>query len=213
MWAEENTRASLFAAMRRKETFGTTGPRIRVRLFAGYGLRGVDLATDDGIRTAYANGVPMGGDLAEKPGQTPEFAVIAMRDVHSAPLQRIQIVKGWIDESGKSFEKVFDVACSDGGHVDPGTQRCPDNGATVDLATCEFSQDKGNAQIQGEWVDPEFDPKQNAFYYARVLENPTCRWSTWDAIRAHVEPNPKLARTIQERAYTSPIWLVPTNGG
>jgi hypothetical protein len=211
IWAEENTRASLFAALRRKETFGTSGPRIRVRLFGGYGLTGVNLATDDGVRTAYANGVPMGGDLLGKAGQKPEFVVIALRDIHSAPLQRIQIVKGWIDASGKSFEKVVDVACSDGAKVDAKTQRCPDNGASVDLATCAFSQDKGNAQLQGEWVDPEFDASQSAFYYARVLENPTCRWSTWDAIRAHVEPNPKLAKTVQERAYTSPIWFLPAH--
>lgn len=211
VWAEENTRASLFAAMRRKETFGTSGPRIRVRMFAGYGLIGLDLATDSGLREAYQNGVPMGGDLAGDGDRAPEFLVIAMRDIRSAPLQRIQIVKGWTDGEGKSFEKVFDVACSDGGAVDPETQRCPDNGASVDLSTCAFSQDKGDSEIKGEWTDPEFDPAQNAFYYARVLENPTCRWSTWDAIRANVEPNPKLAKTVQERAYTSPIWFTPTN--
>ncbi|PQA89776.1 hypothetical protein CW354_01560 [Marinicaulis flavus] len=211
VWAEENTRASLFAAMRRKETFGTSGPRIRVRLFAGYGLEGVNLATDEGVRAAYENGVPMGGDLVAKQDETPQFAVIAMRDIHSAPLQRIQIVKGWTDETGKSFEKVFDVACADNGAVDPATHRCPDNGATADLETCEFSEDKGDAELQSLWTDPEFDPAQNAFYYARVLENPTCRWSTWDAIRAGVAPNPKLAKTIQERAYTSPIWFTPAN--
>ena len=213
IWAEENTRDALFAAMRRKETFGTSGPRIRVRLFAGYGLQGVDLATDSGVRTAYAKGVPMGGDLAGKPGQQPQFVVVALRDSHSAPLQRIQIVKGWIDGSGRSFEKVFDVACSDGGKVDPASQRCADNGATVDVKTCAIPENKGDAQLQGTWTDPHFDSRQNAFYYARVLENPTCRWSTWDALRAGVEPNPKLPRTIQERAYTSPIWIIPTHGG
>ena len=212
IWAEENTRDSLFAAMRRKETFGTSGPRIRVRLFAGYGLKGIDLATDAGVRAAYDKGVPMGSDLAGKPQQKPEFAVIALRDSHSAPLQRIQIVKGWIDSSGKSFEQIFDVACSDGGKVDSVSHRCEDNGATVDIKTCAVSQDKGDAQLQGEWTDPQFDPKQNAFYYARVLENPTCRWSTWDALRAGVEPNPKLSKTIQERAYTSPIWFIPAHG-
>ncbi len=172
----------------------------------------MDLATDEGVRTAYAKGVPMGGDLVSQPGAKPVLVLIAMRDLHSAPLQRIQIVKGWIDANGKSFEKVVDVACSGRRQkVDPGSQRCPDNGATVDAKTCEISQDKGNVQLRGEWVDPEFDPAQSAFYYARVLENPTCRWSTWDAIRARVEPNPKLARTIQERAYTSPIWFLPAN--
>jgi len=210
-WAEENTRASLFAALRRRETFGTTGPRIRVRLFAGYGLSGVDPATDDGVRAAYELGVPMGGELTSRLDQTPEFIFVAMRDVHSAPLQRIQIIKGWTDDSGQSSEMVFDVACSDGGAVDPTTQRCPDNGATVDLATCAYAQDSGDAQLQGLWTDPAFDPRQNAFYYVRVLENPTCRWSTWDAIRAGVAPNPRLAMTVQERAYTSPIWFVPTD--
>jgi hypothetical protein len=211
IWAEENTRDSLFAALRRKETFGTTGPRIRVRMFAGYGIKNVNLATDAGVRTAYAKAVPMGGDLLVKGKQKPELVVIAMRDLHSAPLQRIQIVKGWTDATGKSFEKIFDAVCSDGGKVNRTTQRCPDNSATVDVKTCEFSQDKGDGQLQTAWTDPEFDPQQNAFYYARVLENPTCRWSTWDAIRAHVEPNPKLAPTIQERAFTSPIWVVPAN--
>jgi hypothetical protein len=211
VWAEQNTRESLFAALRRKETFGTTGPRIRVRLFAGYGLQGVDLATDSGVRTAYANAVPMGGDLVAKPGQAPEFVVIAMRDIHSAPLQRIQMIKGWVDASGQSFEKIFDVACSDRGQVDGATQRCPDNGATVDPKTCEISQNKGAGQLQSVWIDPDFDPRQHAFYYARVIENPTCRWSTWDAIRADVAPNPKLPLTIQERAHTSPIWFVPAN--
>jgi hypothetical protein len=209
LWAEENTRASLFAAMRRKETFGTSGPRIRVRLFAGYGLEGIDLATDDGVRAAYARGVPMGGDLENAPGRSPEFVALALRDMHSAPLQRIQIVKGWTDGGGQAMEKVFDIACSDGGEVDRVSGRCPDNGAAVDLSTCAFSQDRGDALLQGHWIDPDFAPGQNAFYYARVLENPSCRWSTWDAIRAGAEPNPKLHATVQERAFTSPIWIKP----
>jgi hypothetical protein len=136
-----------------------------------------------------------------------------MRDANSAPLQRLQIVKGWLDAGGKAQEKVFDVACSDGGAVNPATQRCADNGATVDLKTCTFSQDRGDSEISAVWKDPEFDPKLNAFYYVRVLENPTCRWSTWDALRLGVEPNPALPKTIQERAYTSPIWFVPTRAG
>jgi hypothetical protein len=213
VWAEENTRASLFAALRRRETFGTTGPRIRVRVFAGYGIGGVDLTTEAGVRAAYARAVPMGGDLVGRREGRPEFVFIAMRDVGSAPLQRVQIVKGWTDAAGRSFEKVFDAACSDGGKVDPATRRCPDNGATVDSSSCAFSKDRGDAQIRGVWTDPDFDRRQNAFYYVRVLENPTCRWSTWDALRAGVAPNPRLSRTIQERAYTSPIWFVPTNAG
>ena len=152
----------------------------------------------------------MGGDLVGKRSGKPDFLVMAMRDANSAPLQRVQIVKGWTDSSGKAFEKVFDAACADGGAVDAKTQRCPDNGATVDVKTCAFSQDKGDAQITASWSDPEFDPKLNAFYYARIIENPTCRWSTWDAIRAGVAPSPHLEKTIQERAWSSPIWFVPT---
>ena len=210
VWAEENTREAIYGALRRKETFATTGPRIRLRFFAGYGLAGTQLTSDEGVRKAYAEGVPMGGDLVGKRSGKPDFLVMAMRDANSAPLQRVQIVKGWTDSSGKAFEKVFDAACSDGGAVDAKTQRCPDNGATVDVKTCAFSQDKGDAQITASWSDPEFDPKLNAFYYARIIENPTCRWSTWDAIRAGVAPSPHLAKTIQERAYSSPIWFVPT---
>jgi hypothetical protein len=212
VWAEENTREAIYSALRRKETFATTGPRIRVRFFAGYGLSGTQLTSEAGVRKAYATGVPMGSDLVGKAGQKPDFLVMAMRDTHSAPLQQLQIIKGWTDASGQSFEKVYDVACSDHGKVDVATHRCPDNGAAVDLKTCAFSQDKGNAELAGAWSDPEFNAKQNAFYYARVIENPTCRWSTWDAIRAGVEPNPQLAKTIQERAYTSPIWFVPVKG-
>ncbi len=212
VWAQENTREEIYGALRRKETFATTGPRIRVRFFAGYGLAGTQLTSDDGVKAAYANGVPMGADLVGKAGAKPDFLVMAMRDANSAPLQRVQIVKGWVDASGKAQEKVIDVACSDGGKIDAKTQRCADNGATVDVKTCAFSQDKGDAELATGWSDPEFDPKLSAFYYARVIENPTCRWSTWDAIRAGVEPSPHLAKTIQERAYTSPIWYVPTKG-
>jgi hypothetical protein len=210
VWAEENTREAIYGALRRKEAFATTGPRIRVRFFAGYGLKGTELSSEAGVKAAYAGGVPMGGDLVGKAAGAPDFLVTAMRDPKSAPLQRIQIVKGWRDAKGKASEKVFDVACSDGGKVDARTQRCPDNGAIIDVKTCAIPQDKGDAELAATWSDPEFDPKQNAFYYARVVENPTCRWSTWDAIRSGVEPSPHLEKTIQERAYTSPIWFIPT---
>jgi hypothetical protein len=213
VWAEENTRESIYGALRRKETFATSGPRIRVRFFAGYGLARANLHTDAGVRSAYANGVPMGGDLTARATGRPDFLVTAMRDAHSAPLQRIQIVKGWTDATGRSFEAVYDVACSDGGRINPTTNRCPDNGASVNLSTCAFSADKGDAELTAAWSDPQFDARQNAFYYARVLENPTCRWSTWDAIRAGVAPSPHLEKTIQERAYTSPIWILPTRAG
>ena len=146
-------------------------------------------------------------------GDAPEFLVMAMRDALSAPLQRIQIIKGWTDADGAAQETLYDIGCADGGVVDPATHRCPDNGAGVNLETCEFDSGKGAAQIHAHWTDPAFDPQQNAFYYARVLENPSCRWSTWDALRAGGEPNPKLPKTIQERAYTSPVWYRPGGRG
>ena len=131
-----------------------------------------------------------------------------MRDARSAPLQRVQIVKGWVAD-GKARERVFDVACSDGLMVDPQTHRCPDNGATIDLASCTIPETTGSAAISGVWKDPEFDSAQRALYYVRVLENPTCRWSTWDALRAEVAPRPDIQPTIQERAWSSPIWIEP----
>lgn len=210
VWAPQNTREEIYAALKRKETFATSGPRMRVRFFAGYGIGAQPLTSDEGVKNAYANGVSMGSDLVGKADGKPDFLVMAMRDAHSAPLQRIQIVKGWLDKNGKAQEKVFDVSCSDGGTIDPKTQRCSDNGATVDVKTCSYDEGKGDAELTASWSDPEFDPKLNAFYYARVLENPTCRWSTWDAIRLGIEPNPDLPKTIQERAYTSPIWFIPT---
>jgi hypothetical protein len=208
VWAEENTRESLFNAMRRKETFGTSGPRTKVRFFAGYGYSDGLVNQTDMIEQAYAGGVPMGGDLLSQEGGEPSFLVWAMRDQASAPLQRLQIVKVWSDGSGYD-EQVFDVACSDGGTVDPQTHRCPDNGATVDLSDCSFSADLGAAELSAQWRDPTFDASSRALYYVRVLENPTCRWSTWDALRAGVEPRPELPATIQERAWSSPIWYVP----
>jgi hypothetical protein len=148
----------------------------------------------------------MGGDLLVESGAAPSFLVWAVRDALSAPLQRVQIIKGWL-EDGKTHERVFDVACSDGLTVDPVTHRCPDNGAKVNLADCAISADRGVEELKTHWRDPEFNAKQQGFYYARVLENPTCRWSTWDALRAGERPRPDLASTIQERAWSSPIWF------
>ena len=211
VWAEENTRESIYDALRRKETFATSGPRIRVRFFAGHGLDSTMLETADGISRAYVQGVSMGGDLVASPRDAPAFIVWAARDAQSAPLQRVQIIKGWL-EDGETHERIFDVACSDGLEVDPTTHRCPDNGARVNLSDCAISADRGAAELKTLWRDPEFDEKQKAFYYARVLENPTCRWSTWDALRAGVAPRGDLERVIQERAWSSPIWVSPHGG-
>ncbi len=205
VWAEENTRTSLFDAMRRKETFATSGPRIRVRFFGGVGLAGLDTGDAELVANAYRLGVAMGGDLPASNGTPPSFLAWAARDPGAAPLQRLQIVKGWLDE-GETREQVYDVACSDGLTVDPETHRCPPNGATVDFATCAISADAGAAELRVIWTDPDFNAAQPAFYYARVLENPTCRWSTWDAIRAGVTPRNDFAAAIQERAWSSPIW-------
>jgi hypothetical protein len=207
VWAEENTRESIYDAFRRKETFGTSGPRLKLRFFAGFDIA-AELATPDRVDRLYATGVPMGGDLLGQGDSSPEFFVWATRDAHSAPLQRLQIVKGWVDD-GESREQVFDVACADGLEVDPVTHRCPDNGATVDMSNCSISENLGAAELEAVWSDPGFDPAQRAFYYVRGLENPTCRWSTWDAIRAGVAPREGLQPTIQERVWSSPIWFVP----
>ena len=204
VWAEENTRESIYSAFRRKETFATSGPRIRVRFFAGFDYDETMLKDSDYVQALYGRGVAMGGSLQGEGESVPSFYVAAVRDAHSAPLQRLQIVKGWMDGDAAK-EKVFDVACSDG--ATPGADhRCPANGATLDLKTCQFDQEKGDAELSVLWQDPEFDSKQAAFYYARVLENPSCRWSTWDAIRAGVAPREGLASSIQERAWSSPVW-------
>jgi len=211
VWAEENTRDSIFDAFRRKETFATSGPRLRVRFFAGYDFPADLTGREDWVDTAYAGGVTMGGDLYEQNGQAPRFAVWAARDATSAPLQRLQVIKGALLD-GEMVETVYDVACSDGGSVDPNTHRCPDNGARVDLATCEYPADVGAGELAAVWEDPDFNPAERAFYYVRALENPTCRWSTWDAIRNGTRPRADLPATIQERVWSSPIWYVPDGG-
>ena len=209
-WAEENTRESLFAAFRRKETFATTGPRISVRFFGGYNLSSIDINSESLVSEAYSKGVTMGADLLNNDDQIPEFIVWALRDMNSAPLQRIQIIKGWIDmNSGRPKEKVFDVACSDGLEPDPITNRCPDNGARVNINDCSITSNVGSSELKTVWKDPEFKVDDKAFYYVRVLENPTCRWSTWDAIKSGFKPREGLHETIQERAWSSPIWYIP----
>ena len=208
VWAEENTREAIYDAFRRKETFATSGPRIKVRLFAGYGWDTTLIDAEDAAEQAYANGVAMGSELLPEDNQAPTLYATAVRDANSAPLQRLQIIKGWTID-GEHHERVYDVACSDGGTVDPATHRCPDNGAEVNLANCAISADVGANELAAVWQDPDFNSAHQAFYYVRALENPTCRWSTWDAIRAGVAPRSDLAKTIQERAWTSPIWFTP----
>ena len=209
VWAEENTRDSIYNAFRRKESFATSGPRMTVRFFAGYDLDTNRINDNNLIEYLYANAETMGADLDGIGQQTPSFFVWAVRDAFTAPLQRVQIIKGYIDDNGNPQEQVFDVACSDDGFPDPETYRCPDNNAKVDISTCAFSEDVGAAELKTFWSDPTFKPKQRAFYYVRALENPTCRWSTWDAVRNNVEPRSDMPKTIQERVWSSPIHYIP----
>ncbi|MBW2401612.1 MAG: DUF3604 domain-containing protein, partial [Deltaproteobacteria bacterium] len=210
VWAEENTREAIYQAFRRKETFATSGPRIKLRFFAGYDFDDALSETPEPIARAYAEGVTMGSDLPARSGDAPGFLLWALADANAAPLQRLQIIKGWVDSEGETFELVYDVACSGGSSVDPDTHRCPDNGARVDLSDCSISGN-GAAELRTVWRDPQFNPDERAFYYARVLENPTCRWSTWDALRADVPPRSDMAKTLQERAWSSPINYRPAN--
>ena len=216
VWAEDNTRTSLFDAMRRRETFATSGPRILLRFFGSFDFSESIVDAPDLVRKAYADGASMGtvmsrqaanGDI-EAHADAPGFVLWAARDPRSNWLQRIQIVKGWV-HNGQSQEAVYDVACADGLSPDRVTHRCPDNGAQVNLDDCSVSRNKGAVELKAFWQDPDFDPQAQSFYYARVLENPSCRWSTLDAIRLGIAPNPDLAAIHQERAWSSPIWYEP----
>jgi hypothetical protein len=209
VWAAENTRESIYEAFRRKETFATSGPRIQLRFFASFEFDGGLIDAPDSVARAYETGVAMGSELDAQSGTRPEFLVWALADPQGAPLQRVQIIKGWSNSAGETFEEVYDVACAGGAKVNRSTNRCPDNGARVNIEDCSTTPGTGVAQLRKQWRDRDYDPDQRAFYYARVLENPTCRWSTWDAIREGVEPRADLAKTIQERAWSSPIWIAP----
>jgi len=212
VWAENNTRESIYDAFRRKETFATSGSRIKVRFFGGYGLDAI-LDQEDPVKYAYANASTMGSDLLQNNNEAPEFMVWALRDVKRAPLDRVQIIKGWTELSGKPHEKIYDVACSDGRKADSKTGLCKDSRAKVNLNNCKISKNVGADELKVVWKDPDFNPDHKAFYYVRVLENPTCRWSTWDAIKSGEKPRSDLPSTIQERAWSSPIWYVPDNEG
>jgi len=209
VWAETNTRDSIYDAFRRKESFATSGPRMTIRFFAGFNMDQSKINDADLIEHLYTNAKTMGADLDGIGQQTPSFFVWAVRDAHTAPLQRVQIIKGYVDSRGKPQEQVFDVVCSNGGVPDPNTFRCPDNNAKVDISNCAFSQDVGAVELKTFWSDPTFEVDQRAFYYVRALENPTCRWSTWDAVRNNVEPRSDMPKTIQERVWSSPIHYIP----
>jgi hypothetical protein len=209
VWAQENTRESIFDAMERKETYGTTGPRISVRFFGGWDFTSEDLDTRQPAFLGYEKGVPMGGDLKKSDAsKDPSFMVYALRDQMSANLDRIQIIKGWLDSNGKTHEKVYDVVWSGDRKIGK-KGKLPPVGNTVDLKNASWKNTIGASELATVWVDPDFDPAQRAFYYARVLEIPTPRWVVYDAFRFGIKI-PEGATTIgQERAYTSPIWYTP----
>ncbi len=209
LWAEENTRASLFDAMWRKETFATSGPRIQVRFFGGWEY-GADLVKrDDWVKTGYAKGVPMGADLPAPKGKAPSFVVWAVKDPTSGNLDRIQIVKGWT-KSGQSFEKIYDVVWA--GERKPAaiTGKLPALPSTVDIAQASYTNTVGAVELKTTWTDPDFDPALEAFYYARVLEIETPRWTTIQAKELGIAPPEVVPATVQERAWSSPIWYTPT---
>ena len=222
VWAEENTRESIFAAFRRREVYATTGPRMQVRFFGGWDFAGNDVEAADFVERGYARGVSMGGDLEARPpapgglaklfganaAEGPSFLVHASRDPESANLDRVQVVKGWLEANGSTAERVYDVAWS--GDRTPGADgHVPPVGNTVDLETGAYTNDIGAAELAVAWTDPDFDPSQRAFYYVRVLEIPTPRHSLLDAIALQAEPSDAQPPTLQERAYTSPIWYTP----
>jgi hypothetical protein len=207
IWARENTRDELFDAMRAKETYATSGTRIQVRFFAGFNLDDDLLSDPNWIKSAYAKGVPMGGKLTARDDRSPTFIVHASKDALAANLDRIQIIKGWVDNKGKSHEKIFDVALSPSREAKFDTAQPNSVGNTVDVTSATYTNTIGSPQLSGTWQDPKYNPEQHAFYYARVLEIPTPRWSTYDAKTLGIEaPQPT---SIQERAVSSAIWLAP----
>ena len=206
VWAEENTRDSIYAALRRKETWATSGPRIKLRFFGGFDMQNVSPGEEGWVDAAYANGVSMGGALkGSQSSDAPTFAVWALKDPDSAHLDRIQIVKGWSDD-GVSHEKVYDVVWSGDRKVDTSTGKLPTVGNTIDLKTATYTNSIGAVQLMSLWTDPDFNAQQNAFYYVRVLEIPTPRWNVYDEVALGKSFPEDLAREIQERAYSSPIW-------
>ena len=209
VWATGNTRAAIWDAMKRKETYATTGPRMTVRFFGGWDFVDADAQASDVAKAGYDKGVPMGGDLnAASSGKSPTFLVAAIKDPEGGNLDRIQVVKGWVDAKGARQEKVYDAVWS--GDRKPGADgKLPAVGNTVDVPNATYTNSIGAAQLTAVWKDPAFDPGLRAVYYARVIEIPTPRWTAYDAKRFNVKMPKEVPMTTQERAYTSPIWYTP----
>lgn len=219
VWARSNTREEIFDAFRRREVYATTGPRLSVRFFGGWAFAANDALRPDLAAFGYAVGVPMGGEISRSDAVTsaPRFLVQALRDPDGANLDRVQIIKGWYDAQGELHERIYDVALADGRAIaDEGTPAPVGN--TVDVARATYSNAIGDAELTAFWADPDFDPAELAFYYARVLEIPTPRWTAYDERFFGVRMPDEVPRVTQERAYTSPIWYAPSsraaaNGG
>ena len=211
VWATENTRKAIWDAMERKETYATTGPRMAVRFFGGWDFNAEDAMNRIPALVGYTKGVPMGGELGKAPkGKAPTFLVAALKDPIGANLDRYQIVKGWLDNKGKLHEKIYDVAWGDAETRKPDANgKLPPVGSTVDVANATWANTIGDPELLTVWKDPDFDPEHAAFYYGRVLEIPTPRWTAYDAKRFGVKPLEGTVMSQQERAYTSPIWYTP----
>lgn len=212
VWATSNTREAIFDAMQRREVYATTGPRMTVRFFGGWDFGARDLK-GDWVKAGYARGVPMGGFLQQQRSKAPSFIVSALKDPDDGNLDRIQIVKGWVDASGVSHEQVYDVAWSSAGRRKPVGGKLPPVGDTVDTTRATYTNTIGAAQLSTVWVDPAFDPAQPAFYYVRVLQIPTPTWMCFDKVRYGLKLDPKIPLRHQERAYSSAIWYKPANAG
>jgi len=216
VWASENTRASIFDAMDRKETYATTGTRMIVRFFGGFDFAPNDANDRRPARVGYAKGVPMGGDLTNAPeGISPTFLVAALKDPIGANLDRIQVIKGWVDKDGKTQERIYDVAVSGDRKIDDDGRAKDSVGSSVDVADATWTNTIGAGEMITVWKDPDFDPALKAFYYVRVIEIPTPRWTAHDAKYYGSKPLPDTKMVVTERAYTSPIWYTPSkkNGG
>ncbi len=210
VWARENTRRDIFDAMARKEVYATTGTRIRVRVFAGWDFEADEVTRPDFIDQGYRRGVPMGGDLTDGPeGKAPTFMIRALRDPDGANLDRVQIIKGWLDANGELQERIYDVAVSDGRKIDADGRATELVGNSVDVATATYTNTIGDVFQMAHWKDPDFDASEQAFYYVRVIEIPTPRWTTYDAAFFGIDRPANVPATLQDRAYTSPIWYTP----
>ena len=209
VWATENTRGAIFDAMQSKETYGTSGTLIRLRFFGGWGYSKNLVNDKKFVEKAYKGGVPMGSDLPKKAGKAPTFAVWALKDPESGNLDRVQIIKGFINKWGRTDEKIYDVALSDDRKADPKTGKIPAVGNTVDVKKATYTNDIGDSELSAVWTDPDFDPAQKAVYYVRVMEIPTPRWSTYDSVASGLPIPDGIPATLQERAWSSPIWYTP----